>query len=1160
MNILDNGIEVQDGQFQYLWFRIVDDLGQHRYRAVALRELTALALDDKEIEDYNVWGKQWGAVQGLYNAGVDFVYTAAGIYTPDHVGVVQFYGTASDGSSIEDASRLALRNLNAVEAVLANQQQSKTRPPLLRWIEWYLDFMTQRAKNVIAILGHPDPRDGRKGIRLMDGGVIDDGEDLSSEQNEMLFRGLAKLREDFVFQITAEHLHHNDLVKSLFRVAGEASKVASRRRGAISIGASLSIPLMAALNNSLSGGHTLGETQQHSVSDGQNHSWGEGHTDSQAHTESFAHTKGTSKSEGIAVTHTEGQSLTISEADTVSESDTVSHAITEGEAHTQSQSTTRSSGSYSGWSQGGSNTVTQGNSQGVSQQATTGSSVSTGVSGGVSVGAQGNVGIPGTLGAGVSGNVNAGVNVTGSESGSVSQGVSSGVTNSVGTTSNWGASGGSSSGVAHTTGSAHTTSQSETWGEAHTEGKAHTDGRAVSTMEADAVTRSWGWGESESFTSGRADTVGQADSKQEGWGESHQEGQTLGWNVGRNTMTGITRGLSTGLMPGISINRSWQTEDDVADRLTEILRGVEGLLNVAASEGGFLGEALLLTATDNGAVAGEALVPQAFRGPKSPTPVLTVSPQGPDANLLRSQALAFTTSRKPDPNDFLSGALGGLYSTVLTSQQLAAYTAPAIFREGTVRVIPAIPKDSLGFYPDMPGEVLMGHQFSPETADLTNAPVMLAKDRFVHMMFAGATGYGKSVGAERLAYEIVRKWGMRVVVLDFGAGWRQLLNAPGIEEQVDIRQLTPYGVRPLRWNPLQISRYIIPEIQLAAFVDIFGNVGQLGVKQQKHRFFDAVEFIYLQKGVLVNDPKILDDPLWGKVADQEEAATCGYPVSTKLRSMDIRERQEIAVYRSKSASLQDLYDEIEQRRDAMPARDQVGRGILDGILERMKTLLRGATAAQFAAGYDAIDVAELGNDEKPLLVLEGGKHLDQFSKAWLLSWAGWLLYQDMVEQKDRQLITGDAELIMFFEEANIIFSGLGARDENNKGAPTVAEQYDNMFRDSRKYGVRFVIITQSPSLIPAGVRSSCSSVFLGYLSEPDDKDVALSTIARSEKGFHDEPWRRFVADQGIGMNLGRLPYTFERSEMRPFLFRPLMLKAKEPDDAEIAEVLGRIAL
>ena len=1160
MNILDNGVEVQNGQFQYLWYRLVDDLGQHRYRAVALRELTSLALDDREIEDYNAWGKQWGAVQGLYNAGVDFVYAASGIFTPDHVGVVQFYGAAADGVDLADASRVALRNLSAVDAVLANQQQSKTRPPLLRWMEWYLDFVTNRAKNVVAILGHPDPRDGRKGIRLMDGGIVDDGGDPSSEQNEMLFRGLAKLREDFVFQVTADHIGHAALRNALFRVAQEASKVASRQRGAISIGASLSIPLMAALNNSLSGGHSLGETQSHSLTAGQNHSWGEGSQESWSHTDSFAHTRGTSKSEGLAVSHTDGRSVTISEADTVGQADTVSHAVTEGEAWTRSRGVTHSQSTMSGWSSGGSTTNTHSESQNASQSATVGASTGTTISGGVNAGGQANVGIPGTMGAGANAGVSAGMSVSGGESASVSNGVGSGIADSVSTTSSWGVSGGSSSGTAVTSGSAYTRSHSETDGVAHTDSQAHTDGNAVSTMEADSVTRSWQWGENESFTSGYADSVGGSQSRQEGWGETQQEGITDGWNMGRNTMTGITRGLSTGLMPGINIGRSWQTEDDVAIRLTEILRSVEGQLNIAASEGGFLAEAILLTATDNGAVASEALAPQAFRGPKSPTPVLTVSPQGPDADLLRAQALAFTPSRKAAPNDFLGGALGGQYSTILTAQQIAAYTAPAIFREGTVRVVPAIPKDSLGFYPDMPGEVLMGHQFSPETGDLTHAPVMLAKNRFVHMLFAGATGYGKSVGAVRLAFEMSRKWNMRLVVLDFGAGWRQLLNAPGIEHKVDIRQLTPYGVRPLRWNPLQISRYIIPEIQLAAFVDIFGNVAQLGVKQQKHRFYDAVEEIYLQKGILVNDPKILADPVWGKVSGRAEAAACGYPAGTSIRSLSLHERQEVAVLRSQTVSLQDLFKEIEKRRDAMPARDQIGRGVLDGILERLKSLLRGATAAQFDAGPDATDVAELGMGEKSLLILEGGKHLDQFSKAWLLSWAGWIIYTDMMQQKERQLITGDAELVMFFEEANIIFTGLGAQDENNKGGATVAEQYDNMFRDSRKYGVRFVVITQSPALIPAGVRASCSSVFLGYLTEPDDKDVALAAIARSEKGFHDEPWRRFISDQGIGMNLGRLPYTFERTEMRPFLFRPLMLNAKEPSDAEIAEVLGSIAL
>ena len=35
---------------------------------------------------------------------------------------------------------------------------------------------------------------------------------------------------------------------------------------------------------------------------------------------------------------------------------------------------------------------------------------------------------------------------------------------------------------------------------------------------------------------------------------------------------------------------------------------------------------------------------------------------------------------------------------------------------------------------------------------------------------------------------------------------------------VDIRQLTPHGVRPLRWNPLQISRSIIPEVQMGGMM------------------------------------------------------------------------------------------------------------------------------------------------------------------------------------------------------------------------------------------------------------------------------------------------------------------------------------------------------
>jgi len=196
-------------------------------------------------------------------------------------------------------------------------------------------------------------------------------------------------------------------------------------------------------------------------------------------------------------------------------------------------------------------------------------------------------------------------------------------------------------------------------------------------------------------------------------------------------------------------------------------------------------------------------------------------------------------------------------------------------------------------------------------------------------------------------------------------------------------------------------------------------------------------------------------------------------------------------------------------------------------------------------------VADLGDqDGKRLLILEGGKFLDQFSKSWLLSWAGWLIYQDMVQKREKQLISGEAELTMVFEEANIIFTGL-SKDDDTSGGISVAEQYDNMFRDSRKYGVRFIVITQAPSLIPSGVRSSCTSLFAGFLADPKDKDLVLSALAKSEKGFVDEPWRRFLADESIGMMLGRLPYSFDRAQNRPFLMRPLILTASEPKDIEI---------
>ena len=104
LRIIDNGLDIEGDRMRYMWLRIATN-GSESYRCVALRELTYLPIETREGPD--VLGKQWAAVRGLYNAGVDYVYAAAGIFTPERVGVAQFYGAAAEGATRETASNEA---------------------------------------------------------------------------------------------------------------------------------------------------------------------------------------------------------------------------------------------------------------------------------------------------------------------------------------------------------------------------------------------------------------------------------------------------------------------------------------------------------------------------------------------------------------------------------------------------------------------------------------------------------------------------------------------------------------------------------------------------------------------------------------------------------------------------------------------------------------------------------------------------------------------------------------------------------------------------------------------------------------------------------------------------------------------------------------------
>ena len=1168
LSILDNGLEIENGELRFAWFRLSSAEGE-RFRCLAFRELASIPFD--VAKDTDTLGRQWAALRGIYNAGVDYLYTALGIFHPNHIGIVQLYGAAGEGESRETAASIALDGLAAVQAALANFPQSQTRPPDLRWLEWYLHFVSKRADHILALLGHPDPRASRRGLG-QDAALPDYAQDdLSVEQNEILFRGLAKLQQDFVFQITTTHVNRKALSSALVQVARVASQFASRRRGSASIGFSIGVPLMAALGRAVSGGMSGSHAVAASTADGFSQSEGVSHGTS--------HTTGTSESwsSGGSETHTVGTSWAHSTGSSSSwghsdgSSDSWSH--TDSHTSTDSSSTSTSSGSGSSSMTGGAVTfgISQGltESSGISSTDTTGSSTSHGSSSSEGFSHSGSMSTSGSasLGAvgqslGLGNSVSESYGWTGSSGTSDSTGTS--LAHSDGVSSGHAESTGTSQGISSTwaEGFSSFSSTSQTSGHAESVGSSDTRGGSTSaadsvggtTSSSDAVGGSESWSTSHSWahSTGKSESWGTSDSTSQQTGRSHVEGQSAASGVAQTAASGFNAGFSTGLVPGVSIGRSWQLEDDVADRLTEVLRQFEGLVNQGAAEGAFMTDALLLVENSAAARAAETLASQAFHGVGVPTPVLTVPANGPE---VRSHALAWLPYDEFDPSDPFGGLLWTRFGTLLTAGQLAAYTAPGLVEESTAVVTIAPTPKGLAFYPDLSGDVVLGHQYSPLTRELTRAQVRLDDARLFHTMFAADTGYGKSVAAMRMAYETTLRWQLRTVVLDFGAGWRSLLNAPGLEGHVDIRQLWPTAARPLRWNPLQIGRNINPETQWRAFADIFGSVARLGVKRQKQELLDALRNVYLRAGVLVDDREVRADAVLGVVqASEADLATPGTP----LGELSLTQRQQLAVRRSSTVDLKTLYDAITERLARVNPRDTMLTGVLEGILYRMNALVQGAAAAQFAAGPDCVPMEDLA---KPwgIAIIEGGMFLDDFGKAFLLGWTGWHLYTDMVARRVHEVNLNEPILQIFFEEANKIFGGADSGGgEDDSGGVSLSQRFGDMFRDARKYKARLHVITQAPSLIPQDIISSCNNLVVGFLKNPKDKDIVLSGIARSEKGFVDEPWRRFLADLQIGMFLGRFPYAFQRELQQPFLFRPLPVVAPEPTDDEIAARLGRI--
>jgi len=713
-------------------------------------------------------------------------------------------------------------------------------------------------------------------------------------------------------------------------------------------------------------------------------------------------------------------------------------------------------------------------------------------------------------------------------------------------------------------------------------------GQAVSHSESDSLTQSHAVTHSQSDTT----TVSQADTHGSADGTSHVDSLGSGQALSRGLSQGFSQGIVFGLAPSFSIGESNQWQFDPAILLTSILRKQQDLLNMITLEGGFYTDVYALARSERGRQALLALIPEAFHGTEDVVmgvQTRTLTPAEDEYLRLHAKVMVPSTREIHIPEAMTAYA----DSTLLTMLQAAAYMAPGLFEEGLARTVQeATPP--FAFDPSMPGDVVLAHQYSTERGALTDSPLCLEARRHFHTAFAGDTGFGKSVAAERLAYETTRRWHYRTIVLDFGQGWRKALNWPGMQGRVDIRQLHPGGVRPIRWNPLQVPRRIDPARYRSLVCELFANAGRMGPRQLGF-LRDRLTFLYQLHGVLPADERsILEeeagpkakkrDPSdltrWARVVDATEVEAInlarrergrgeGDCLGIELSRLEGYERQALAVYRIQAVSLAEWVALLRTEYTLMAGKDQASRSSLQGVLLRLEPLAEGEMRRMYGPGYDTLAVEDLGllgpeTDPWGVTVIEGGAEMDEFSKSALLSLAASILYLDSVVRR-REALSGAKfpPMQIFFEEANKVLSGVdtGATSDQEHGSvDQTAQIFLDMWRDGRKYQCFLHVLAQTVSELPAGILSSCNNGFFGQAKNDRDRQAVLAHIARNTKGFVNSEYDRFIARMPIGMAIAKLGYAEDVIHTEPYLVRPLMLSVAEPGDGEIEELFQHVPL
>jgi hypothetical protein len=1119
---LDAGVVLDpSGEWlDHFWFE-VEESDHHQefrgFRVVRLLELRSIPLDARA--DSGLLQKMRTVLRSLYGGRISLVYLAGASFTPPAVGIRQCYGVSVSAAVLADAQHQSSLAVHALRSAMTGSfRQLKLESLSAEAGEWVLSSL-QNSRHALVVVGQPDPRENSRGgsTALFRNPVVEgssNSQEYSLQQNEILFRGMSTLKEEFLLLVMTSPIPLEEISRMLISLAEYTSTWASWQSGIRGVSFGISLPAI------LSG--ALMEANAHSsgVSEAVSESLGTSHTEGQSEMTGSAHSEGQAQTSGWSHTIAHGLAVT----DSVSS--TEGHSVTDGSAH--SEGSAISMGTMQTSAASGGQTSTIGSSDSL------GGSVSTGADLGIN--------------AGVDAGVSAGASTNFGHTDSVGQAASSGWSTSEGISQS------------ETASTLDTVSHAETLSQASTVGHAVTQSVVESYGSSGAVTQS------------SSDTTSQSQGSSSADGTSQSTSLVNGSSSAMTASQGSTHGLAFGVAPSLSMHQSNQWQFDPAILITQILRAQQHLLELASKEGAFICDTYALARTEQGRQALLGLIPESFHGSEDVVTGVQTRCLTPDEEgYILAHARAFSPSNREETlPEVLSGYMD---STLLTLLQVAAYTAPGMFEMGTATTVQESTPD-FAYYPQMPGDVFLARQWASELGEITQAPLRLTPSRHFHTAFCGDTGFGKSVSAERLAYETTLKWHYRSIVLDFGQGWRRALNWERLDGRVDVRQVFPGAERPLRWNLLQVPRRMDPGRYRSMLAELFCNAGQMGARQLGF-LRRALTDVYQKWGVLLCSEKegfyfiqnSLEAALVQKMRTASGQTAAQIAVGYPLVRLSHAERQVLAVERSKRASISEVIQRLREIRNELGRSDQTSRTSLEGLLLRVEVFEEGAMAHQYGPGADSLGIEDLGllgpaADPWGLVVIEGGAEMsDAFAKSAILSLLASVLYFDAVTRR-RESLAGVRfpPMQIFFEEANKILSGISTGSVSSEGPGSrgsgVSEIFQTMWRDGRKYGIFLHPVVQTISDLPDGILASCNNIFIVQTKNPRDRDMVIAHIGRSEKGFVNTEYKRYLARIPVRMAVVKLGYHEDVTQLEPMLVSTLRVPGEEPSDHEILARLG----